>query len=93
MENLFDAPESKTWLKSLLHERQLKISFIKSDGTERDMVCTLSEDLIPSESMPKGSGSGATRHKSDEAQAVFDLGINEWRSFRWDAIRKIEFLL
>lgn len=93
MENIFEAPEGKQWLKSILHGGKAKVTFIKSDGTEREMTCTLSEDLIPSENMPKGSSSGGHRAKSEESQAVFDLSINEWRSFRWDAIRKIEFII
>ena len=95
MENIFEAPEAKHWLKSILHGGKAKVTFIKSDGTEREMTCTLSENLIPSDSLPKGSktSSGSPRAKSDESQAVFDLSINEWRSFRWDAIRKIEFLI
>jgi hypothetical protein len=91
MEYAFKDEEAKKWLKSVLHSYNVKITFTKTDGSLREMNCTLSENHIPSENMPKGDGSGR-KHNSD-SQAVFDLGINEWRSFRWDSIKKIEFEL
>ena len=51
------------------------------------MLCTLAENKIPSEKMPKNSG----KSKSDDALAVFDIEKNDWRSFRWDSVTKIDF--
>lgn len=84
-----DTEEGREWLKTLLHEREVTIFFTKKDGTERKMRCTLSENKIPSEKMPKNSG----KSKSDDALAVFDVEKNDWRSFRWDSVTKIEFTL
>lgn len=82
-----NTPESREWLRTLLSEQVIAISFIKKDGTVRDMVCTLTSDNIPDEQAPKNSG----KAKSDESIAVFDVEKQEWRSFRWDSVTEISF--
>lgn len=84
-----NTPEGREWLLVLLRERPVSITFLKKDGTERSMLCTLSESEIPKEKMPKG----VERNKSEEALPVFDLDKQEWRSFRWDSVKTIEFNL
>ena len=84
-----NTPEGRAWLRGLLHDEEVKITFTKKDGTEREMLCTLKEDKIPSEHAPKNTG----KAQSDEAIAVFDLENDGWRSFRWDSVTKIEFTL
>jgi hypothetical protein len=59
------------------------IEFTKKDGTNRVMKCTLNSDTIPVELHPKNEG---VTSKSEEAQRVFDVEKNEWRSFRWDSL-------
>jgi hypothetical protein len=85
----FSTKKEKDWLRTLLHEREVGITFIKKDGSERLMWCTLSESKIPSEFAPKGS----EKVKSDEVLPVFDVENDGWRSFRWDSITNIEFSL
>jgi len=85
----FSTKKEKDWLRTLLHEREVGITFIKKDGSERLMWCTLLESKIPSEFAPKGS----EKAKSDEVLPVFDVENDGWRSFRWDSIKKIEFSL
>jgi hypothetical protein len=85
----FKSDFEKNWFRTLLKETPITISFVKKDGTERKMICTLSEKEIPQEKMPKNTG----KAQSDEAQAVFDLEKQEWRSFRWDSMKKFEFTL
>lgn len=82
-----NTPEGREWLRTLLSDQDLTISFIKKDGTVRDMVCTLAPDKIPAEQAPKNSG----KAKSDESIAVFDVEKQEWRSFRWDSLTQISF--
>ena len=71
-----------------LREGVVVVYFEKSDGTEREMKCTLNEDMIPVDKQPKGTG----KNKSDIVQPVFDLDVGEWRSFRWSSVKKYEFL-
>ena len=85
----FSTKREKDWLRTLLHESVVGITFTKKDGNERLMKCTLLESKIPSEFTPKGS----EKAKSDEVLPVFDVENDGWRSFRWDSITKIEFFL
>lgn len=71
----------------VLKMHETTVVFTKKDGTERKLLCTLAENKIPSEKTPKNSG----KVKSDEAIAVFDLEKQDWRSFRWDSVKQINF--
>jgi WYL_2, Sm-like SH3 beta-barrel fold len=73
--------EAQEKVKDALRDGIVEISFTKTDGTLRTMRCTLSEGKIPSEHAPKG-----TRAPSGEAQPVFDLDAQHWKSFRWDSL-------
>ena len=91
-------PEFKTWLKGLLHDEHAKdlcVVFTKKDGTERELYCTLDESRIPADKQPKTkeSNSTTTGQGSDEAVRVFDTEKQEWRSFRWDSVKKVNFTL
>lgn len=82
--------EFKSRLKGLLHDQDIKdlhITFTKADGTERRMRCTLIESAIPSDKTPKGTG----RVAPDTTQRVFDLDRGEWRSFKWESVKNVEF--
>ena len=85
----FNTKEGRDWLRSVLRMHETSITFIKKDGTERKMLCTLMEDKIPSEKLPKNSG----KAQSEESVAVFDLEKEDWRSFRFDSIKEIHFSL
>lgn len=85
-------PDFKPYVKGLLHDKHVKnlrITFTKADGTDRSLLCTLRESAIPEDKLPKGTG----REASDDTQRVFDLEKNEWRSFRWDSIKSVEFTI
>lgn len=84
-----DQKEFRKWLGGVLKTNKVSLTFIKKDGTERKMSCTLLENLIPQEFAPKNSG----KTKSEESLAVFDLEKQGWRSFRWDSVKRIEFNL
>ena len=87
MASQVDTKTGRDWMKALLKSQEVTISFTKKDGTKRKMFCTLAESKIPEEKMPKNSGKSV----SDDALAVFDIEKNDWRSFRWDSVTKIEF--
>lgn len=89
MQSKIDTEEGREWLRGMLRSQEATISFVKKDGSKRDMKCTLSESMIPFEQKPKGSG----KAQSDEALAVFDLEKQEWRSFRFDSITKVQFTI
>jgi hypothetical protein len=85
-QQIFGTSQEKSWLKGVLRDGNVCVTFTKKDGTERKMICTLSESAIPQEFAPKGS----TKAQSDESLAVFDVESNGWRSFRYDSITKIQ---
>lgn len=92
MEKAIDtnSTEFRTWTKGLLHDQSIKdlrITFTKADGTDRTLTCTLVESAIPADKIPKGTG----RETSDATQRVFDLEKGEWRSFKWDSVKSVEF--
>ena len=82
-----DTKEGKEWLRGLLRSEIVTVIFVKKDGSERKMVCTLSENKIPVEKAPKGT----EKVKNDEVVPVFDIENQGWRSFRWDSITGIHF--
>jgi len=65
-----------TYLRKLLQEgRILCLTFIKADGSERDICCTTNPSLIDKEKRAKG-----TRKAAEHLIPVFDLEKKEWRS-------------
>jgi hypothetical protein len=89
MASEIDTPEGREWLRGLLRSEKVTVLFTKKDGTERELICTLKEDKIPSEKAPKNTG----KAKSEDSIAVFDLEKSDWRSFRFDSVKKVEFTL
>ena len=86
--------EFKTWTLGVLHNKNVKdlcVTFTKTDGTERAMQCTLVESRIPTEKLPKTKSEGS--QATGSAVRVFDTEKNEWRSFRWDSVTKVDFTL
>lgn len=76
----------RDWLRSLLHESTVEVTFTKKDGTERVLKCTLNEDVVP----PTGDKLHNVS-RSDSAQPVYDIENNAWRSFRWDSVKSVAF--
>jgi hypothetical protein len=87
----FASEDEKDWLRGLLKDELVTLTFTKKDGTERVMKCTLSENIIPQ--APVSEETTKNRKISAEAQAVYDVEAEGWRSFRWDSLKQIEFSL
>ena len=91
----------RDWIRSLLQKQAVTVTFVKADGTLRDMKCTLNFDSIPLDRHPKGTASltfpdvaSTPDRKSDpHSIAVFDLDKGEWRSFRFERLKKITAVL
>lgn len=83
--------EFKDQVRKALHDsKDLRIVFTKKDGTDREMFCTLNESKIPADKLPKSEASNSTTAGSSNESAirVFDTIKQEWRSFRWDAVKE-----
>jgi hypothetical protein len=80
--------EMRQWVKGLLRERQATIEFTKATGETRVMNCTLSESVIPAQ-----VNKSTERRPNPDICVVWDTGKGEWRSFRWDRMKRIEFTI
>ena len=84
----------RTWVKGLLQTGNITVTFTKADGTDREMLCTLDSNMIPQKTV-SGPVDGIvkesrTRKAPDEhSLRVFDIDKQEWRSFRFDRLKKI----
>lgn len=66
-------------MKSYLHDGVINVKFTKSDGEIRDMRCTQNGDLIQKDKLPTNSD---TSFDLTDLIRVFDVDIDEWRSFK-----------
>lgn len=69
------------YLKNALQTGVVNVTFIKKDGTERKMLCT----LMPSE-LPHKEDTLKPVHSNPDVLAVWDMEKKDWRSFRFDSI-------
>ena len=81
--------EYKT-MKEELQNGICEVTFIKKNGEERVMPCTLVFDHIPEEHHPKGLTD--TQHKAQDTIAVWCMDKEGWRSFRVDSVINFERL-
>jgi hypothetical protein len=77
----------RDFIKSALKNKTATLTFQKKDGTIRVMKCSLHEEHMP----PYEKKTTHVREANDKTLSVVDLEKNEWRSFRFDSIQKIEF--
>lgn len=78
----------KSWLQDVLRTNEVIITFTKADRTEREMKCTLNPKSIPTIAKEK-----TQKTVNPDRQVVFDTQKQEWRSFNWDTVKKLEFPL
>ena len=72
------------FLKEQLHKGPVQVLFIKKDGTERKMLCTLNPDLM--DLLPQEQNTIKPARQNPDVLAVWDIENQGWRSFRWDSI-------
>jgi hypothetical protein len=92
----------RDWVRRLLQTTEVKVEFVKSDGTLRVMRCTLNPEQFPvvPTNVPAGPVDGIVleskkpRKEPDvHSIRVYDLDIGEWRSFRFDRLRSVTVTL
>jgi hypothetical protein len=92
----------RDWIRNLLNVTEITVTFVKADGTLRDMRCTLDQDRIPpqpprAEKPAKEApvdgivreSKEVTKPEESHTQKVFDLDAGAWRSFRYDRLKKV----
>lgn len=88
------------WLRSVLSEGVVTVTFTKKDGAERIMVCTTSDKIIPKVAHQTNTDnpvdfpvSKNERKRNPSVAAVYDIEAKAWKSFRWDSIKHVSFEL
>lgn len=72
------------YLKNILHNGVVQVLFVKKDGTERKMLCTLKADLLPAQTDLEEAVQKKT--PNPDVLAVWDVEAAGWRSFRYDSV-------
>jgi hypothetical protein len=85
-------PMLHKWLKDMLAVTEATITFTKVDGTDRVMKCTLEPAKLPPVVL-KEDAKPRKETTSTKALRVFDLEINDWRSFTIKNIKRIELAI
>ncbi len=84
------SPESNTkdGIRALLLNNEANITFIKKDGTERVMHCTLKSDAIT----PYEKVTDRVKVQKDDVLSVWDLDNDGWRSINVSTIQVVEII-
>lgn len=72
-----------------LKKTRATVVFVKADGTDRAMYCTLMKEELPETIDVEEYISN--KRANEEVLAVWDLEKKDWRSFRIDSITSIMF--
>ena len=93
----------RSWVRGLLNNSEISVTFTKADGTDREMLCTLDQSRIPvSPAKPVALTTSTApvdgivreskkprKEPDPHSIRVFDLEKQEWRSFRFDRLKKV----
>lgn len=74
------------WLKGMLKVSDVKVTFIKKDGSERTMHCTLDPKQLPPAPINENK---KERKVNNDVVAVYDLEAKGWRSFTLKSIKTV----
>lgn len=69
-----------------LQTRVCRVIFKKTNGEERDMMCTLQEGIVPPATKEDPLSQKKVRSISEEVIPVWDVKAQGWRSFRVDSV-------
>lgn len=79
-----------TWIKDLLQNEVVTVTFEKKDGTERVMKCTLNPTMLPARPLLEDK---QPKKSNADVMAVYDLENNGWRSFTIRSVKRVQFNL
>lgn len=87
---------NRAMLNTMLHRGVVTVIFLKKDGSERVMNCTLSKQHLPAYS-PSSSNTACSPSKPHEPNVeslrVYDIDEEDWRSFRYDSVKQMSLIL
>lgn len=79
---------TKESIRSQLRQSVMKVNFTKTDGTVREMICTLQESFT----IPYEKKTDKQKPENNDILAVWDVEKHAWRSFRVDSIISAEIV-
>lgn len=77
--------DRKRFLSNLLKENVLEVTFVKKDGEERRMKCTLQKDVA----IPYEKKTDRERIVKDDILPVWDLDKGAWRSINLSTVQAV----
>lgn len=90
---------TKEYLKEIISQHVVNVTFFKKNGERRDMKCTLLSSVIPESPKvePVLTEDGIippkkVRVESPDTLSVFDLDKNGWRSFTVESVTNMEII-
>jgi hypothetical protein len=90
-----DADSYRAWVKDVLHKSIALVEFVKADGTNRVMKCTLSDlhgaKYTSTPIVETAAGNSKPKKVNTDTCPVWDVDAGAWRSFRWDRLKRIDF--
>jgi len=84
MKNKEELDALKNWLNGMLKIEKVTVTFTKQDGSERVMKCTANPIYF-------NNKVDEVVNRNEDVCTVYDLEVDEWRSFRYESIKRIEF--
>ena len=83
---------TKEELMEMLRKEVVEVTFLKLDGDERKMPCTLMPSLLPAATKEDPMTQKKVREISDKVVAVWAIESKGFRSFRYDRVTKVELI-
>ena len=77
-------------LMSLLKKGPVVVHFVKEDGSERVMECTLQPELLPPMPVKEDVETAKPKKENLDVVSVYDIKAQGWRSFILKNIKNIK---
>lgn len=81
----------KDTVKNILRSGVATVQFTKTDGSIRNMQCTIKKELLPAIEVVESAEPKKVRAVNPDVCPVYDVEIASWRSFKYDSIKVITF--
>lgn len=78
-------------VKDILRSGVVTVQFKKTDGSIRNMQCTIKQELLPVIEVVESDEPKKVRAVNPDVCPVYDVEIASWRSFKYDSIKVITF--
>ena len=83
---------TKEQLMEMLHKEVVEVTFLKLDGEERKMPCTLIPSFLPAATKEDPLTQKKVREISDKVVAVWAIESKGFRSFRYDRVKEVKIV-